>query len=546
MSGMLVPAAPALGATIFPTRADDPAGPGTCPGDCSLREAIAAANPGDTISLAPPAQPGPYTLTQGALLVSKPLTIAGVDARSSAITSASTTIIQNMGTTVTLSGVDLTGVAAPAFVVNTGGNGTVNLIDSSVEGNPGASGFIQAGGTLRIVNSTVANNGGFGVSAAGTTLAVSNSTIAGNNGEGLTLAGDTTTLASATIAYNGNGSGPGNLNDNGGGSLTIRNSIVAQGRGAAGMENCSISSVTESATYSMEDMNQCGFSGLGSRPNTNPMLLGLANYGGPTDTVAVSALSPAVDAADPSGCTDASGSPLGTDQRGAVRGDRCDIGAFEYLQPPTNTAPPTVSGSAREGSSVTCQIGSWSGGMPLSFSIQWLQDGSAINGATGSMYAIPTGAAHHLLSCRATARNFTAIAAATSAPVTVAGAPATPTKANITRLHLSHSKFALAGTRTHLPRGTVFSFQLDVSATVEIVVQTTGCKPGTQTRVGVARCVTFGKLIRAGHAGLNEVQFTGRLQGKALKASRYQAVFKAIDAAGASSPKRLRFTILAI
>ena len=44
--------------------------------------------------------------------------------------------------------------------------------------------------------------------------------------------------------------------------------------------------------------------------------------------------SPAIDAGNPSGCTDGQGQPLKTDQRGKPRPDKedtggCDIGAYE-------------------------------------------------------------------------------------------------------------------------------------------------------------------------------------------------------------------------
>ena len=40
--------------------------------------------------------------------------------------------------------------------------------------------------------------------------------------------------------------------------------------------------------------------------------------------------SPAIDAGNPAGCTDDLGNPLPTDQRGAARVGRCDMGAYEY------------------------------------------------------------------------------------------------------------------------------------------------------------------------------------------------------------------------
>ena len=63
----------------------------------------------------------------------------------------------------------------------------------------------------------------------------------------------------------------------------------------------------------------------------------LKNNGGPTQTHALVAGSPAIDAGDPGGCRDNSGALLQTDQRGFARhvdGNndgtaRCDIGAVE-------------------------------------------------------------------------------------------------------------------------------------------------------------------------------------------------------------------------
>jgi hypothetical protein len=59
--------------------------------------------------------------------------------------------------------------------------------------------------------------------------------------------------------------------------------------------------------------------------------------GGPTETHKVSLGTPAIDAANPNGCTDSGGVVLEEDQRGhkrhlegdAVPDNRCDIGAYE-------------------------------------------------------------------------------------------------------------------------------------------------------------------------------------------------------------------------
>lgn len=67
------------------------------------------------------------------------------------------------------------------------------------------------------------------------------------------------------------------------------------------------------------------------------MLSALANNGGPTRTHALIANSPAIDTANPAGCSDYVLAPLITDQQGVARainggsgGARCDRGAFEF------------------------------------------------------------------------------------------------------------------------------------------------------------------------------------------------------------------------
>jgi hypothetical protein len=91
-------------------------------------------------------------------------------------------------------------------------------------------------------------------------------------------------------------------------------------------------------SYTPPDDTSCGFSATGNAhngDNVNPMLSGLANNGGPTQTMALLTGSPAIDAIPVAHCTDQASPPnrITTDQRGFARPDEaehvCDIGAFE-------------------------------------------------------------------------------------------------------------------------------------------------------------------------------------------------------------------------
>jgi len=86
--------------------------------------------------------------------------------------------------------------------------------------------------------------------------------------------------------------------------------------------------------YNLSSDSTCNFNGKGDKNGTEPKLRSLHNNGGPTDTMAEMPGSPAIDAGNPSGCTDGNGHLLKTDQRGKPRHDKediggCDMGAYE-------------------------------------------------------------------------------------------------------------------------------------------------------------------------------------------------------------------------
>jgi hypothetical protein len=128
--------------------------------------------------------------------------------------------------------------------------------------------------------------------------------------------------------------------------VTSHDSIIAGGllSTGSGNENCFTYGplAMDSLGYNIDDRNQCGFAGPGDKINTGDPKLGpLAPNGGPTQTVALVAGSPAIDAGDPAGCSDDDGVALAADQRGISRpqGARCDIGAFELQQTPPPIQP---------------------------------------------------------------------------------------------------------------------------------------------------------------------------------------------------------------
>jgi len=86
--------------------------------------------------------------------------------------------------------------------------------------------------------------------------------------------------------------------------------------------------------YNLSSDETCNFNNTGDMNNTPPRLGPLQTNGGPTQTMKLLRRSPALDAGNPTGCTDDKGNLLITDQRGAPRpGKRgtggCDLGAFE-------------------------------------------------------------------------------------------------------------------------------------------------------------------------------------------------------------------------
>jgi CSLREA domain-containing protein len=249
-------------------------------------------------------------------------------------------------------------------------NGTLTLTDTTLSGDTGGAGggssngggggglYTPAGSASLSGDTFTADAGGNGGNAvpvdpgcttpgrggdggailSAAVLALTNSTLSGNTdgqggfyfnpcagqapdgvGAGLANDGGSATLSYATVADNTDGI------DNLAGAVTLGGTIVAASTAA----NC-IGTVSETSGFNLDSANSCGFSAATDLTGADPMLAGLAANGGFTETQALAAGSPAIDA----GGTAVQGCPV-TDQRGVTRPDEasdngaCDIGAFE-------------------------------------------------------------------------------------------------------------------------------------------------------------------------------------------------------------------------
>jgi CSLREA domain-containing protein len=229
-------------------------------------------------------------------------------------------------------------------------------------------------GNLATNNDAMLNNGdaGGGIVNGGSlasSMTITNSTISGNraNGHygGVYSANGDVNLNNVTVAGNvadadgdGFGSGGGlGLNSVNSATATLRNSIVASNQAAGATPDCSslIASAITSSGYNLigdiASPSDCVFTAVtGDQVGTgasviDPGLKSLSDYGGPTQTRALMLSSPAVDAGDPSGCSNGTAA-LAMDQRGMPRASdggsgaaRCDIGAYEVLRPIANAGP---------------------------------------------------------------------------------------------------------------------------------------------------------------------------------------------------------------
>jgi CSLREA domain-containing protein len=269
--------------------------------------------------------------------------------------------IFNTGTTNVNGSTNFTGNSANSGAAITNVNGTVTVTGSSFSNGKAYSGgaILNLNGTVTITASTFSGNsaaaeGGALFNNNGTTT-VTTSTFSGNSasnssGTGGAVvnvgSGGTVTINASTFAGNSAGaSGAGGAIYGYGGTVNVESTILT----ASTNGSCAVSSIggatINDAGYNIGDDSSCNFTvgGTSSVVAFTDLALdpnGLADNGGPTQTIALESTSLAIDVVPQVDCTT-------EDQRGDLRPDSgetsCDAGAYEFQDAPP---PPTFSGTA--------------------------------------------------------------------------------------------------------------------------------------------------------------------------------------------------------
>jgi peptidyl-prolyl cis-trans isomerase SurA len=311
LSILVALAAPAAAATHVVRNTDSE-------GEGSLPAAVSDAEKGDTIIFG--------SNVRGTIMLDEPLEIAnlnikGPGAEAVTVRGSGDATLTLEGTT-TITGLTIAGGDAAIEIEN----GRATVLDCVVKDSRGA-GIAVDDGRVTLVRSQVSGNAGAGVETTGGAVYCVNSTVADNGGAGLRAEKGSIATANCSIAYN-RGAGL----EAGAAEVTAHNTLLA-----GNLRACD--GPVTSRGYNLADDESCRFAAAGDVQNPDPRIGALAANGGPTQTVALTGGSPAIDAGDPNGCVDDTGGLLTVDQRGTRRpaGGRCDIGAYEQPVAVTGT-----------------------------------------------------------------------------------------------------------------------------------------------------------------------------------------------------------------
>lgn len=354
-------------ATIFAVTKTNDTLDNVCDADCSLRDAIVAANANGGPDIINLSDGMTYNLSiggsddasaMGDLDITDDVTINGGSLGTTTIDAGDIdNVLSVLSGTATVSAVILqNGTAAYGGGVYVAMGATLNLTNATVQENTafGFAGGINNTGTLNLTNSTVwmnstANQTGGILNNFGT-MTLTNTTVSGNmSGFGpggiYNFNGATLNIYTSTIADNTSGSVGGI--ENGSGTVNLKNTILSDNTGNNYPE-CYGDFNSLGNNLIQNQLEGCNVTGETATNITgmSASLGPIAYNGGPTMTQALMVDSPAIDYGS-SDCP-----PPGIDQRGNARpqGNRCDIGAYESsfsgpTPPPTPSPTPTPSPS---------------------------------------------------------------------------------------------------------------------------------------------------------------------------------------------------------
>lgn len=323
---------------------------GACNADCSLREAVVAANAlagHDNISI--PA--GNYALTgaagenasatgdldvtdsvsfNGSGMTTTQINGSGIENTIEVFDSAATLILTDLSVgNATGDGVHAAASNLSLLNVVVGENtddgvettsGNVELVGGWVAANLG-DGIVTTSGNVTVTRSTISNNGDDGVETSTGNIVTTNSTISTNTSDGLVVEDANITVNWSTVA----------LNQSEGVQALESGLLVFHGALVANNADADCSPTVEASDNSMDTDGSCDLS-AGEVSNGTANLGPLQNNGGTTLTHALLTGSDAIDAGGTSCPED--------DQRGTERfqGAACDIGAYEGVSTaPTST-----------------------------------------------------------------------------------------------------------------------------------------------------------------------------------------------------------------
>jgi CSLREA domain-containing protein len=489
---------------------------------------------------------------------------------------------------------------------STGLAGRGGLGKGGIGGGGGQAGGIEAG-SIGAVDDTIDANtsgsgaaGGSGTGGPGGTSLSSRSNGSGGNGSGgmggaggpaggLRLLNAASTLSHVTIASNSVGDGGQGGEGQGGkagmgGTVGVDGSGSMGGPGATGAIGAVVSvprTTVQNTIVAGNSIPSCDGTFLDGGhdiafpdaacpgANVDPRLGPLGDNGGRTETRALEAGSPAIDAvpATGAGCT-------ATDQRGVGRpqGGACDIGAYEHAPPGVLTAAPAAISAT--GATLDGQLNpnAQSSGYHFEYGTttdygSWTAPQTAIPGVAPTLVsALVSGLApattyHYRLV--ASNADGTSIGADQTFATTAAGSAGAGFGPRFLSASVRPRVFAVqrrgaAGRsgRRHPLAGTTFTYSLSERAHVVFTIAQIlpGRRVGRMCLAPTRRNRTSRACARLGKArgfavdavaGPNITRFTGRIGGRALTPGRYQVTLLATDAAGRrSSAKRLTFRVV--